>query len=195
VYLEDFPGGASEAARSWSLDEGGIAGEPTCTEAGLVSALQRFLNPCLDAQTSLELMINDGRLAAQGEFEKVQALRAVAESTGESNSSSTALAGNTPLGIDKHTIPKADILSVTAPEAENAAIVAPIAIAGPLAKTRMVSTVSAKLSYLIDSIMKHQDEEQIIVFYENDNVAYYLAQILEIVSNSLPRRQEYLLLT
>ena len=42
--------------------------------------------------------------------------------------------------------------------------------------------MSAKLSYLIDSIVKYQDEEQIIIFYENDNVAWYLAGALEIVS-------------
>ncbi len=57
-----------------------------------------------------------------------------------------------------------------------------IDIAEPLASAQIISTASAKLSYLIDSIVKYQDDEQIIVFYENDNIAFYLAEHLEIVS-------------
>jgi hypothetical protein len=135
-------------------------------------------------------MIESGQLGMQGDFEKAQALRAVAESTGEStalNPSSTALAGNTPLGVDK-TLLRPSAIS-TAPPMTNQTMAVPavIEIAEPLAKTQIISTVSAKLSYLIDSIVKHQEEEQMIVFYDNDNVAYYLAGVLEIVS-CLPLR-------
>ncbi|RDL34778.1 uncharacterized protein BP5553_07906 [Venustampulla echinocandica] len=49
----------------------------------------------------------------------------------------------------------------------------------PLATARIVSTGSAKLSYLIDKIMIHQSREKILIFYEADNVAYYIAQALE----------------
>ena len=48
-----------------------------------------------------------------------------------------------------------------------------------LASTAIVSTASTKLSYLMDAIMAHQSEEKIIVFYEADNIAYYIAQALE----------------
>lgn len=54
-------------------------------------------------------------------------------------------------------------------------------IAAPLAGTQLIATASAKLSYLIDQIVQYQEKEQIIIFYENDNVAYYLAGVLEIV--------------
>lgn len=49
----------------------------------------------------------------------------------------------------------------------------------PLASTFIVSTSSAKLSYLMDRIMVHHQSEKILVFYEADNVAYYIAQALE----------------
>ena len=52
----------------------------------------------------------------------------------------------------------------------------------PLQLTTIISTVSAKLSYLIDSISQHQEQEKIIVFYENENVAWYLASMLDVVS-------------
>ncbi|PMD31253.1 hypothetical protein L207DRAFT_641000 [Hyaloscypha variabilis F] len=49
----------------------------------------------------------------------------------------------------------------------------------PLASTSIISTASTKLSYLMDKILLHQKDEKILVFYEADNVAYYIAQALE----------------
>lgn len=51
--------------------------------------------------------------------------------------------------------------------------------ASPLASTSIVSTASTKLSYLMDRILLHHEHEKILVFYEADNVAYYIAQALE----------------
>ncbi|RFU32482.1 hypothetical protein B7463_g3855, partial [Scytalidium lignicola] len=48
-----------------------------------------------------------------------------------------------------------------------------------LASATIVSTSSSKLSYLIDKISAHHKTEKILVFYEADNVAYYVAQALE----------------
>ncbi|KAG9246585.1 SNF2 family N-terminal domain-containing protein [Calycina marina] len=51
--------------------------------------------------------------------------------------------------------------------------------ASPLASTAIISTSSAKLSYSMDQIALHQEHEKILVFYESENVAYYMAQALE----------------
>ena len=48
-------------------------------------------------------------------------------------------------------------------------------------QSRIVGTASAKLSYLISEILKHYKEEKILVFYDGDNVAYYIAQALELL--------------
>lgn len=40
-----------------------------------------------------------------------------------------------------------------------------------MSHAQLVSTCSAKLSYLIDAVIAHQKDEQIIVFYDNDNIA------------------------
>ena len=70
----------------------------------------------------------------------------------------------------------------------------------PLMSTLIVSTSSAKLSYLMDKIVLHQDKDKILVFYESENVAYYIAQALEclqikhlIYAKSLPsaRKAQY----
>ncbi|KAJ2902562.1 hypothetical protein MKZ38_000392 [Zalerion maritima] len=50
-----------------------------------------------------------------------------------------------------------------------------------LRKTKIVATASAKLSYLVDAIAQHQGAEKILVFYEDDNAAFYLASALEVM--------------
>ncbi|KAF2873236.1 hypothetical protein BDV95DRAFT_377353 [Massariosphaeria phaeospora] len=51
----------------------------------------------------------------------------------------------------------------------------------PLQHTRVVGTTSAKLSYLVDKVIKHYVEEKIIIFYDGDNAAFYIAQCLEML--------------
>jgi hypothetical protein len=51
----------------------------------------------------------------------------------------------------------------------------------PLCNTRVIGTTSAKLTYLVDKIMRHQATEKIIVFYDGDTAAYYIAQCLEML--------------
>ncbi|KAI1097710.1 P-loop containing nucleoside triphosphate hydrolase protein [Jackrogersella minutella] len=187
LYMEGFPGGGG---KNWSLDDEEVGDQPICTDSGMVLALQKFLNPCIDAPTSLKLMIESGRLDQQGVAERSQALIAAMDASGHANAQSTQtspLAGNTALGGDFHSKPKSGTLekAVASPANGDRAIdtdsESHIKIAEPLAKTSIISTVSAKLSYLIDSIVKYQDEEQIIIFYDNDNIAYYLAGVLEIL--------------
>ncbi|KAI0459590.1 SNF2 family N-terminal domain-containing protein [Xylaria acuta] len=184
IYLQDFPG---DRGKSWSLDDEETEEGLVCTDAGLIHSLQNFLNPCLDAPTSLQLLIDSGRLDQQGLAERSQALAAASDADNSTTPETTALAGNTLLGGDYHTTPKSKSLPNSTSNIihENLQTeVDPhndVEIAEPLAKTRIISTVSAKLSYLIDSIIKYQDKEQILIFYDNDNVAFYLASVLEIL--------------
>lgn len=48
------------------------------------------------------------------------------------------------------------------------------------AQTKIVGTTSAKLSYLLSQILKHCEDEKILVFYSGDNAAYYISQALEL---------------
>lgn len=51
----------------------------------------------------------------------------------------------------------------------------------PYARTKIVGTTSAKMSYLASQILKHCPQEKILVFYEGDNIAYYIAQMLDLL--------------
>ncbi|KAK3614673.1 hypothetical protein LTR56_027098 [Elasticomyces elasticus] len=51
----------------------------------------------------------------------------------------------------------------------------------PYLQSHIVGTTSAKLSYLITQILKYHKDEKILVFYDGDNVAYYIAETLELL--------------
>jgi hypothetical protein len=182
LYVRNFPWGAS---REWSLDL--KDGDPVCTDSRMILALQKLLQPLVDAPTSLQMMFNSGEFAERGREERSKGI-ADQEPEAEEKAKPKTLAGNTQLGQDNSSptrrrsaimgkgLLKTEETSVTADDHQTS-------IAAPLAQTQLISTASAKLSYLVDQIVKYQESEQIIIFYENDNVAYYLAGVLEIVGS------------
>ncbi|KAL4909044.1 hypothetical protein BDW74DRAFT_145861 [Aspergillus multicolor] len=73
----------------------------------------------------------------------------------------------------------------------------------PLTQTELIATASAKLTYLLDQVQVHQKAEKIIIFYDNNNSAYWIAEGLELLgvdfriyANTLKPslREEYLTL-
>ena len=51
----------------------------------------------------------------------------------------------------------------------------------PLAKSAISGTASAKLSYLLDQVVALHQEEKILIFYEGDQIAYYIAQAFDLI--------------
>ena len=185
LYVAGFPWGAGQV---WSLNLQGD--REIVTTSRLMHALQKLLQPIVDAPESLELLFQSGSFEAHGEDERSSCLEAQTSITGSGSSKTKVnkLAGDTRPGQDDASQSKrrTAILKMPFHMRENASA-APdktpeTKIAEPLSAAMLIATASAKLSYLIDQIVKYQGEEQIIVFYENDNVAYYLAEALEMVS-------------
>ncbi|KAK1757332.1 DNA repair protein rad8 [Echria macrotheca] len=179
VYLSRFPFGAG---KEWSLDLKG--GDPVLTDSRLVLELQKFLHQW-ESDAALEVVFRSGQLARRGETVRAACIEAEAPDDGPTANQSTKLAGNTGLGQDhngsgkrrpKMAGPEGLARNVSSSEHDPSGT-----IADCLSATQLISTTSAKLSYMVDQIMKYQSEEQIIVFYENDNVAYYLAGVLEML--------------
>ena len=52
----------------------------------------------------------------------------------------------------------------------------------PLPEARIIGSTSTKLSYLLDQLVRLHTTEKILVFYEGDHIAYYIAQALELLS-------------
>lgn len=183
IYVKHFPYGVASA---WSLD-GKDDSEMVCTNWKLMVAAQKALRPFLDSTEDLNTYLNSGSFRVLGGIERDNEIRQSQTQLQESKSRTT-LAGNTRLGED-HVSPRkrhsAPIKAQTADESIPTPPKTPeesLEIAAPIANTQLVSTTSAKLTYLIDEIIAHQKDEQIIVFYDNDNIAWYLAGALEMLS-------------
>ena len=51
----------------------------------------------------------------------------------------------------------------------------------PLAKSTISGTASAKLTYLLDRVVALHQQEKILIFYEGDHIAFYIAQALDLI--------------
>lgn len=183
IYVDHFPGGGLTA---WSVDDGSGDG-PLCTNWKLMIEAQKVLRPVLGSIEGLNTYLNSGNFYTTGVVARGKAIRdgQPPQSPSVSRNAEKTLAGNTKLGEDHVNRRQGHSANLklnekgipTPPQTP----VEDIEIAAPLADTKLISTVSAKLSYLIDAIVMHQKEEQIIVFYDNDNIAWYLAGVLEML--------------
>lgn len=185
IYIQHFPGGAASQNALWSMDQKSDEGL-ICTNWKLMMAAQKLLRPMLGSVEELNTYLNSDSFATAGHTERAQEILHAQPIEKPKARSSTTLAGNTKLGKD-HVSPRKRH-SAPIKTADEPVIPTPpqtpeesIEIAAPLADTQLVSTTSAKLSYLIDAIVAHQKDEQILVFYENDNVAWYLAGMLDML--------------
>lgn len=173
VCVKGFPHSTGDA---WSLggkmDDGGIV----CTSAGLLLALQKLM---YDAAAKPELMnsLLNGGLIQKGADERTKVLREQASRKQDApKRTEQTLAGNTRLGNDGRRKSRSH-----GADGDKKDLPSGVSF-GALESATIMSTVSAKLSYLIDSIVKYQNEEKIMIFYENDNVAWYLSAMLDVVS-------------
>lgn len=176
IYVKDFPGGA-EDKRAWSLDS--RTDDPVCTNSNLLRQMQMFLRPIVNAPYNLEKKFKNGDFRVRGS-EVRQASSMMVSITKEVESGSepgTRLAP--PPGRAKSSTKTAKRLAKVSLLDEDEDTEA--GVADVLARARVVSTASAKLSYLIGQVVKYQHEEQIIIFYDHDNEAYIIGEMLEML--------------
>ncbi|OBS26889.1 hypothetical protein FPOA_00832 [Fusarium poae] len=166
VFVKGMPNSSSA---SWSLD--GETGDGMCSSSNMLVALQKLVYESVSKPDKFNSLLN-GQLAQEGVSERERML-----ASNDPGKNSQTLAGNTKLGNDQHPSIRARGMKDTKPEAE--AILD--GALGPLEEARITATASNKLSYLIDNILRYQEDEKILIFYENDNIAWYLAGMLEVL--------------
>jgi hypothetical protein len=176
VSMDNFPG---TAGHSWSLGGEQQAGTDICTSASLLLALQKLIYGASKEPEKFNALLNGG-LAHEGQVERRKLLSSQA-SNGKSlpgEKQSQTLAGNTKLGNDS---PKKSRQHAVNGARKSTQDLDTDSVPTQLESTKITATVSAKMSYLLDSITRHQQEEKILVFYENENIAWYLASMLDVV--------------
>lgn len=176
LVVENFPG---RAGPSWSLSGEGNPDQPISTSASLVLGLQKLIFDTAGAPEALNALIN-GNLADLGAMERSKISSGVRQTTTHPQPRVEPMAGNTRLGDDSPRKARSHGINGMKTKKE----IDPDVFNGPLKHTKITATVSAKLSYLIDSIVEHQEDDKIIIFYENENVAWYLSATLDVVSRA-----------
>ncbi|GKT98380.1 unnamed protein product [Fusarium langsethiae] len=166
IFVKGIP---HRFSTSWSLD--GDTGDGMCSSPNMLVALQKLVYKSASKPDKFNSLLN-GQLVQEGITERERML-----ALNDPGMNSQTLAGNTKLGNDRHPSIRARGMNDANLEAE--AILD--GALGPLEEARITSTTSIKLSYLADNILRYQDDEKILIFYENDNIAWYLAGMLEVL--------------
>ncbi|RAH71572.1 DEAD/DEAH box helicase [Aspergillus aculeatinus CBS 121060] len=158
VFVEDFP---SHARSMWALDNTSVEDEPLLLGITQAHHAQRFVTKQLNTPDPA-----DG-LAGAG-IKVRRELRLASSSEGDNFET-------------KKTTPDKPIKSRSPKKTYSKGLVKTLSPDSPLAKTKLVATASAKLTYLLDQISEYHKSEKIIVFYENPNTAYWIAEGIELL--------------
>ncbi|KAM0612106.1 hypothetical protein ACHAPH_001084 [Verticillium nonalfalfae] len=181
VYVRNFL--PDSAGAGWSIDH--TADDPVCTNAPLIMAAQKLIRPALSDEAALNSLLNGGLLAAGRRHRDQAELEAKEDSIPRGSAAEAArnkmLAGNTKLGDDQ-SVKKLRTNAVKASlGGEQKRGDVDVVIPEAFAKAELVATASAKMTYLLDAIIEHYEHEKIIVFYENENTAWYIASMLDVI--------------
>ncbi|KAL2003628.1 hypothetical protein VTN02DRAFT_3012 [Thermoascus thermophilus] len=171
VFVQDFP---SHARGMWALDSSGPEHEPLLLGISQARMAQKFVTSRLTADDPAEGLAGAG----------IRARREMSEWAGKSHNSTNASEPAT-AGMKKNA---ADRLVHKPPSEQNSpkktfsrGLTKSLPPASPLAQTKLVATASAKLTYLLDKVLELHKTEKIIIFYEHNNTAFWIAEGLEML--------------
>ncbi|KAH6691697.1 P-loop containing nucleoside triphosphate hydrolase protein [Plectosphaerella plurivora] len=191
ILVQDFP---SDAAGAWCFDIGPY--HLGCTFSPYISAAQKLIRSSLHDETHFNSLMNGGLVAKGMEIKQAS----VDDKQASDEQKTTTMAGNTSVGEDRHpeARKKAKDIDVEGDMAGDMAV-NEARLPDTFKKAQLVATASAKVSYLLDCISEYQGDEKIIIFYNNDNIAWYLSGMMDIMhvqhliyDKSLPAKRKAL---
>ena len=158
VFVEQFP----EHARSfWALEPGAQTG-PLLLGISQARQAQNSVASRLAAYDPAERLAGDG----------IKARRSLKERTGdEKRAAEASVRKTTPKSPHKKS-PKKTF---------SKGLFKALPAESPLRATQFVATTSAKLTYLLDQVQELHREEKIIIFYDNNNSAFWIGEGLELL--------------
>ncbi|KAL4932744.1 DEAD/DEAH box helicase [Aspergillus undulatus] len=179
VYVAGFP---SEARNFWALDPAQAQREPILLGISQARLAQHFVTKHLGSSDPAEGLAGAG-IKVRSELSNREGF----------DGSTTAPKKTTPESLVKK----------KAKETFLKGLHKELSPDSPLTQTKLIATTSAKLTYLLDQAREHHKAEKIIIFYDNNNSAYWIAEGLELLgidfriyANTLKSalREEYLTL-
>ncbi|KAL1973315.1 hypothetical protein VTN31DRAFT_5950 [Thermomyces dupontii] len=165
VYLQDFP----EAARAlWSLTPDENTEKPLLLGISEARFAQKFVTSHLTADDPAEGLAGEG----------IVARRKILDRTGNNKSSTS---GHVAVTADNLTPRNKPEEHKSSRKSFSKGLTKRLPAESPLSRTKLLGTASAKLTYLLDRVQELHKEEKIIIFYENNNTAFWIAEGLELL--------------
>ncbi|PGH27254.1 hypothetical protein AJ80_00964 [Polytolypa hystricis UAMH7299] len=189
VFVEDFP---DHARSAWAIHSLLEHKQPLLMGTSRAVAAQKFVTSHLCAVDPAEGLVGAG-LKARHAVQKYAGSKAP--------SSSEPLANGSKKPVTETLVPRSKPNPSASKKSRASGLFKSLSPKSPLAKAKLVATASAKLTYLMDKVVEFQEKEKIIIFYEHNNTAYWIAEGLELLgvefriyANTLPanQRSEYL---
>ncbi|KAJ9201044.1 hypothetical protein DTO164E3_3793 [Paecilomyces variotii] len=162
IFVQDFP---EHARGMWALAES--EKEPLLLGISQARLAQKFVSSRLTAPDPGEGLAGAG----------IRARREISDRTGKTNSSEQKSSNSADKLIHKS---KPD-QKQSPKKTYSKGLFKALPPESPLAKTRLVGTTSAKLTYLLDRVLELHKTEKIIIFYDNNNTAFWIAEGLEVL--------------
>jgi SNF2 family DNA or RNA helicase len=167
AYIEGFPEAASEA---WSMHS--KATTPLLLGTVQARQAQRYIANS-SAEDPAEGLTGAGLRA-------MQSARKRAEEEKEDANKKKSKAVEEPK-LKSHAIPGRKRSSSFLESPQKGSSGSQLQPGSSLLRAQIVGFSSAKLAYLINEVLKHAQTEKIIIFYDSNNIAFWIAEALELV--------------
>ena len=215
TYVENFP---PDARKEWSLVKTDDHSNLSLITATHLAEAQTFVDSHLYAPDPAKGLAEDGKQVLESSWD-----HALQRTSGKPTSAGLAdelklLNKNTISGSKKSASPRRKKQSKSNPATNPETLTAkqPSAVIksamktsskhqpealipanSQLAQTTVCGFASAKLTYLLNQVITFHQTEKIIIFYEGNHIAYYIAQALELIdiryliyTGTLPQRRK-----
>lgn len=156
IFVDRFP---SEARSFWTLNSSSTQHAPLLLGISQARQAQQFVTSHLGAYDPAEGLSGAG-------------IRARRQLEGRGNHSDFAV---------KKTIPNRPAHRKSPKKSYTKGLFKGLPAESRLKQTEFVATASAKLSYLLDRVQELHQAEKIIIFYDNNNSAFWIAEGLELL--------------
>lgn len=197
MFVEQWP---DEHQDSWSLDQDG---DSSLIGASQLHPAQEYVNARLFNENPTENLAAIGKIELERAYtveDKEQKTRAkeggitkngipvsgIREKQFDSRNRASAKRSqpkqSTPKGAEQQVEPSSKTIMASPPKRKRQSTTddRELPAGSSLARTVVVGTVSSKLSYLLSRVQVLQAEEKILIFYDSDNIAYYVSQALDL---------------
>jgi hypothetical protein len=171
VYLRDFP---EDHRAHWALDQSSPEKEPMLIGITQARRAQQYITQHLKSPDPTQGLAGAG-IKTRHELERRD--RNPAKGAPESANNAAA---TTPTPGSLYHSPKPQT-NKSPKKTFTRNLFRELPATSPLQKTRFVATASAKLTYLLNKVLEFQSEEKIIIFYDNNNSAFWIAEGLELL--------------